>query len=175
MSPAIRQQWPEFMQKAWDETEPSQRFTYKMNRALVGFLLFLLAIIWGFFAYTSIVVSEWTPWLTAFVSVYLPFTIFIVFQMLRWRAFTVLSTIIIGKKELFWVHGTQAYRSPLRNINKDRIGLDELGKGNQLEGFLKIDLGNDEQGRLYIFRPYAYINDLESFMEIFLKYLQGKK
>jgi len=163
------------MQKAWDETDPSQRFTYRINRALVGFLLFLLTIIWGFFGYTAITVYEWSSLLTGFVVVYLPFTLFIVVQMLRWRAFTVLSTIVIGKKELFWVHGTEAYRSPLKKIDKNKIGLDELGKGNQLEGFLKIDLGNEQHGRLYIFRPYAYINDLESFMEIFLKYLQGKK
>ena len=171
----IQDQWPDFMLEAWNQADRSQRFTYQINRPLVGFFLFMLVIIWVFFLYTALTVHQWTILLTVFVMVYGLFTAYLLIKVLRWRAFTVMSAVVVGKTKLCWTHGTEAYQAPLSMLKQGRLNLEELTGGDRLEGFLTIDLAEGDQVQLYIYRPYAYMKDLESFMELLLIHIQSRK
>jgi hypothetical protein len=164
-----RNHWPDRMNEAWDAVDSTSRFHYVTNGALVGFILFQVAVIWGFFAYTALSVHLWTMTLTSFLLVYVPLTIFVLGTMFRWRAFCVMSAVVVGSKRITWMCSGEVQSADLSSQRIERMGFERIAEGSAMQGFLTLDIEGKESVRLDLFRPYARLSSLEHFMEVVLK------
>jgi len=169
-----RNHWPEQMNKAWDAVDPTRRFHYVTNGPLVGFILFQVAVIWGFFTYASLSVHTWTLPMTAFLVVYIPLTLFVLGTVMRWRAFCVMSAVAVGPKRITWLCSGEVQSADLSRQRVEKMGFERIAEGSAMEGYLTLDIQGTESVRLDLFRPYARLDSLEHFIEVVLKGVGGK-
>ena len=172
MSQGVRASWPEEMRSAWEAADSSRRFRYDMNAGLVGFLLLQLSVIWGFFLFTALQIHEWSWVLTVFVVVYVPFSLFVLGTLMRWRAFCVTSAAVVGTKELTWMAGGRVERARLSQQRVDKMGFERIAEGASMEGYLTLKLEGNVMRPIYLYRPYTRIAPLEGFIELLLTGLE---
>ena len=164
-----RDWWPENMKNAWEKASDSHRFVYKMNRWVVLLFVIQMALVWLLFLFTAIFVSSWDSQLTSFLLIYTPLTIGMCFILLRWRAFTILSVVVLSGRHLYWTQGRKAYVVERKSLDLQKMGLTNVETWNRFEASFEIDLDDGQKTKLYLYRPFAYLENLEGLMQQLLQ------
>jgi hypothetical protein len=165
----FRDHWSAEMRENWDKAPEDHRFTYRMNQWVISLLAGQLVVLWVFYLFTALSINTWNGQLTVFAIVYGFITGVIVMNMIRWRAFTLLSAVVIGEKEFFWSQGRKSYKSLRKALNPEKMGLYNAASWNRFEAALELETVEGEIAKLYIYRPFAYLNNLEGLMERILE------
>ena len=165
--------WSEEMKQAWRRLrEPSLQ--YRSNRIVFALLLGQLGILWGLFSYTAWTVHSWTINLTAFSSNLRYLFLVIVVQVLRWRTFVLLSGAVFSGSTLYWSTGSSEYQAKRARLNPEKMGLHQE-TWNRFEASLNVQTLDGKEVELFLYRPFAYMENLEGFMEKVLEKLDSKK
>ena len=163
--------WSAEMREVWDKAPSSHRFEYKTNRLIMALFWGQLLIVWSLYLYTVLTISEWNHQLTAFTAIYGVMSIYLILQLVRWRAFVLLSGIVFGKKTLYWVHGRDEFQARRTSLDPEKMGLTQAETWNRFEASLIIHQKEDKIARLYLYRPFAYLDNLEGLMERMLEHI----
>lgn len=165
--------WPKEIRDAWESTEPACRFQYQMNRVLLIFLLSSPVILWVYWLATVLTVM-WSWSLSTFTVTYMIFTIYLVVSMMRWRAFCVMSVVIIKSDRLIWSHDGRVNIARWTKLDLDNLGLQSISGSRNYEAHLTIKTEEGSSQKLYLYRQFCNLMDLEAFMEQTIKKLRPK-
>ena len=163
--------WSAEMREVWEKAPGTHRFEYKTNRLVMALFWGQLFIVWSLYLYTVLTISQWNHQLTAFTVIYGAMSIYLILQLIRWRAFVLLSAIVFGKKTLYWVHGRQEFQARRTSLDPEKMGLTQAETWNRFEASLKIHDKEGDVAQLYLYRPFAYLDNLEGLMERMLEHV----
>ena len=163
--------WSPELKEAWEKAPSSHRFEYKTNRLVMALFWGQLLVLWSLFLFAAITISEWNSQLTAFTVLYGVMSILLVLQLVRWRAFVLLSVIVFGKKTLYWVHGREEFQARRSTLDPEKMGLTRADTWNRFEASLDIHQKEGNVSKLYLYRPFAYLDNLEGLMERMLEHI----
>ena len=165
----FQEHWSADMQDAWQKAPDTHRFTYKTNRVVMGLFMGQLFVLWSLFTFTVFMVETWNNHLTAFVTIYGALTLFLLLNLMKWRTFVLLSAVVFSRDKLYWVQGRQEYVAKRSKLDAEKMGLTEASTWNRFEASLRIHDLQGIESSLFIYRPYAYLDNLEGLMERLLE------
>jgi hypothetical protein len=161
------------LESAWAAAPPGDRYRYKLNARLIGFLALCPVVVWLYWLYTVLAVP-WTWQLTAFTTLYALLTAGLIFVLLRWRAFCLISGVVFEREHLVWSYGQGVFRARWNDIDPTRLGVAEIASQKKLEAFLLVGTVEGKMEQLWLYRPFAYLDGLEGFMAAMLAKLQQR-
>ena len=167
--------WSDEMREAWENAPDTHRFQYRSNRIVFALLLGQLGILWALFSYTAWSVHSWDINLSAFSLVYGIYSAFIVIQVMRWRTFVLLSGVVFSGSTLYWSTGSSEYRAKRARLDPEKMGLTHTETWNRFEASLQVQTVDGKEEKLFLYRPFAYMDNLEGFMEKVLEKLDSKR
>ena len=165
----FREHWSSEMKEAWDKSPDTHRFNYQTNRVVMGLFIGQLFVLWSFFIFTSFAVETWNHQLTAFLIVYGSLSFFMLANLMKWRTFVLLSAVVFTHDTLYWVQGREEFSAKRSTLDAEKMGLTRADTWNRFEASLRIKDKQGSESLLFIYRPYAYLDNLEGLMERLLE------
>lgn len=146
----------------WKSSSDDARFRYRLNRRFVGFFVGLLAIIWGYFLVTLINVESLTLSLGAYVGVYGLLTLVVGFLILRWRAFCVMSGVLVLDDRLVWNDRGTVTELRWEHLTMAGVQLSsDTEDPTELRSHIALTLPDGTTRRLQVTVAYAWLENVE--------------
>lgn len=159
---------------AWAKATDDRRFRYRLNGRLVGLLVAMQLAVWAYFAFTVVRVGGLPGSLIAFPGVFGAVTLLLVFFLARWRAFCVMSGVIIESDALRWRERGREVRVLWRQMDAKRLQLKQGSQPMDLSSHIELGLSDGQTEKLIVTTPFAWLENLEGLLSQVLSRLGGK-
>ena len=146
----------------WKTASDDARFRYRLNRRFVGFFVGLLVIIWGYFIATWIHVGSLTLSLGGYVAVYGLLTVVLGVLILRWRAFCVMSGVLVFDDRLVWNDKGTVTELLWDDLTMSGVQLSsDTEDPTELRSHIALKLPDGTTRRLQVTVAYAWLENVE--------------
>lgn len=159
---------------AWAKVPDERRFRYRLNGRLVGFLLASQLVVWGYFTYTVVNVGGLWKSLVAFPFVYGGLLLLLLYSLARWRAFCVMSGVIVDDEGIWWRERARDVRLPWSTLDPQGLKLRQGTQPTDLSSHIELGLTDGRMERLIVTTPFAWLENLEGLLGQVLSRLGGE-
>lgn len=160
---------------SWAATADDRRFRYRLNGRLVGFLIIMQVVVWAYFALTVVRIGGLQGALVAFPVIYGVLTLALVYFLARWRAFCVMSGVIIESDALRWRERGREVRLLWKELDPKRLQLRQGSQPTDLSSHIELGLADGRLEKLVVTTPYAWLENVEGLLSQVLSRLGGSR
>lgn len=157
----------------WARTPDERRYRYHLNGRLVGFLLVSQLAVWAYFAYTMNNVGGLWGSLIVFPFVYGTLMVLLAWYLVRWRAFCVMSGVLVDDEGLWWRERGRETRVLWSELEPEGLRLQQGSQPTDLSSHIELGLTGGRTERLIVTTPFAWLENLEGLLAQVLSRLGG--